>query len=444
MYRKFTEMILILISSSAAISNLAANEMDETIRELLRSHPEIKSLEANEKALKNEAGHLDVYPDPRIGVAYRNYPYRGSLSLDNRRPDTPTMTGIEYTVSQEIPYPGKLEMQKTLGKLSAVQFSYYAKERKNKFVRDFLEANLRIKYTRQRIRILKLMKENQNSLEKILKSSYITGSGNLAKILNARVNATEITDRILKLESEEFTVGKKLEYFQAKHEADSESFIDQKEKEIFSKILKEISFTDLEKSPAINQLYAESERAIAQKKLGDITHYPEAELFFSYMDRRNQRFLIDKGPLNYAVTDVTEYRGDLFSAGITMRVPVWSFFKSDSLHEKNSENINSANLRLEKEKARVLSELQQLIGKWKFQNDRLKLHRLRLIPELQESIRSVSNLYRTGKSDIAESIQLKVNLLEAHLTEEEIKEEKYVTLLQILETTGMLVPEEGR
>jgi cobalt-zinc-cadmium efflux system outer membrane protein len=83
------------------------------------------------------------------------------------------------------------------------------------------------------------------------------------------------------------------------------------------------------------------ERAKNESKLSSILHAPDTEIFFAYMKRRNQIVTVDNGPLDYRIMDNTEYRGNLFSFGINVRVPVWSFFSSHDLKERSQENTKS-------------------------------------------------------------------------------------------------------
>ncbi|EOQ95980.1 hypothetical protein LEP1GSC195_2419 [Leptospira wolbachii serovar Codice str. CDC] len=91
-----------------------SESMESKIQMLLGSHPEllVKYLESKEKHHRSE--HADVYPDPKFGFAYRSYPYRGDVTRERSRPDTPGMTGNEYSISQEIPFPGKLDLEKQI------------------------------------------------------------------------------------------------------------------------------------------------------------------------------------------------------------------------------------------------------------------------------------------------------------------------------------------
>ena len=51
-------------------------EVDIQLENLISLHPEIKSLDAELNSKRANAGHETTYPDPKIGVAFRNYPTR--------------------------------------------------------------------------------------------------------------------------------------------------------------------------------------------------------------------------------------------------------------------------------------------------------------------------------------------------------------------------------
>ncbi|MDX1957235.1 MAG: transporter, partial [Leptospiraceae bacterium] len=74
-----------------------SEELDMVLNNLIETHPEIQSIKSELKSKRANAEHDTTYPDPKIGVAFRNYPTR-SYSLNDRAYDTPSMTGIEYSI----------------------------------------------------------------------------------------------------------------------------------------------------------------------------------------------------------------------------------------------------------------------------------------------------------------------------------------------------------
>ena len=181
------------------------------------------------------------------------------------------------------------------------------------------------------------------------------------------------------------------------------------------------------------------ERSKNESRLSSLLHAPDTEVFFAYMKRRNQIVTVDNGPLNYQIMDNTEYRGDLFSFGVNVRVPVWSFFSSHNLKERSVENTKSKTFELERNKLFLESNFDKLLATLESIDSQLELYQKRLIPELNKSLSALSSQYGTGKIDLIEVLSAKLELQKTYISEEELLEKKKLTTLLILELTDSLV-----
>ncbi|MCE9499544.1 MAG: TolC family protein, partial [Leptospira sp.] len=377
--------------------------------------------------------------------AFRNYPARGgSYSLSDRQLDTPTMTGIEYSVSQEIPFPGRLTLQGKVGKQNEMEFSHYSKSLKNRFVQDFFTNVIKEKSAEHKIALNKLILKNLESQKNIVASGISSGSSSLSKALKIQVGITMARDRELSFSEDRKTASQSLEYFKPenfpksdeKFFTDIRNYLQKKESGILSGI-KELR-SKLENNPNYRLSIVAAERVKNEGKLASLTHAPDAEVFFAYMKRRRQNFAIDNGPLNYQIMDTTEYRDDLFSFGVNVRVPVWSFFKSKDLSERSNENSKSKQFEIEKNRLYLESSLSKQLARLNSVNEQLDLHTKELVPQSEKTIAALSSQYNSKKIDLAEVWVSKLELLNIHITQEELLEKKYLTLLSILELTDDL------
>lgn len=181
------------------------------------------------------------------------------------------------------------------------------------------------------------------------------------------------------------------------------------------------------------------ERAKNESKLSSILHAPDTEIFFAYMKRRNQIVTVDNGPLDYRIMDNTEYRGNLFSFGINVRVPVWSFFSSHDLKERSQENTKSKTFELERNKLFLESNFDKLFVTLESLESQIELYQKKLLPELSKSLSALSSQYGSGKIDLIEVLGLKIELQKAYISETELLEKKAITILLILELTDNLI-----
>ena len=424
-----------------------SQEMDTQLENLISAHPEIQSLNAELNSKRANAGHETTYPDPKIGVAFRNYPTR-SYSFNDRAYDTPSMTGIEYSISQEIPFPGRLTLQGKVSKLNEMEFSHFSKSRKNQFLLEYLSQLVRVKSSEKKLVLNDLIRKTLDSQKVISASKFATGNSALSKTLKLQVEVTLSQERQIELNLDKQNSLASLTYFKTEStgldkilETDIAKYIN--EKNSFIKSEKYTLRQNLIKNPNYKLASVAVERAKNESKLSSLLHAPDTEIFFAYMRRRNQIVTVDNGPLNYQIMDNTEYRGDLFSVGMNVRVPVWSFFSSHELKERSNENTRSKAFELEKNKLFLESNFDKLISTLESLDLQIELYQKRLIPELNKSLSALSSQYASGKLDLIEVLSTKVELQNAYITEEELLEKKKITTLLILELTDNLLKPTG-
>lgn len=140
--------------------------------------------------------------------------------------------------------------------------------------------------------------------------------------------------------------------------------------------------------------------------------------------------------------DQTEYRGDLMSFGLTMRVPVWSLLTRSALNEREEEKVKMSVSETKKREIELETNFTNFISQYQGADKQLKLHDEILIPQLQQA--QIAQNTSLGKiSDISGSLQLKMDLYNSHLTREDLLEKKYTSLISIFELTDYLLPENS-
>ncbi len=425
-----------------------AQNLEEISTKLIIEHPEIRTMESELKSRRSDSEHKSTYPDPKIGIAYRNYPYSKDGRLIDSRPNTPTMTGIEYSISQEIPFPGKLSTEGKIGKLNSIEFEHFTKAQKNKFLKEFYLLLLKLHITENKILWNKSVAQTLASLEKISKSNYSAGKNPYVEVIKNKVNLTMTKDKEIELALTKESLIGSLRYYTDPIQLNSEKllkvnildFLTGKQKEVEPKNF-EIAKKLLPKNPSLLFTEASVQKSKAEEKLAKLAHLPETEIFFAYMKRRDQKFSVDQGPIEYRIMDQTEFRGDLMSFGLTMRVPVWSLLTSSALSDREEEKVKASLSETNKKEVELESILRNALALFAGAEKQLKLHDEILIPQLKQAQIAQSAVYQNRKSELSDTLQLKMELYNSHFSREDLLEKKYSSLLTILELSDRLMPE---
>ncbi|MCW7483063.1 TolC family protein [Leptospira kanakyensis] len=421
------------------------DRIDEKIYAILKKHPEVslKFLEAKEKEFRSK--HADVYPDPKIGFAYRSYPYRSGFDTERTKPDTPGMTGKEYTISQEIPFPGKLNLEKQILK-SESELDYWSGVwLQNEFIKTYFELVLsRTAIEKELVDLFKIEKQLVTK-GKLEQTQYIADKFSLSNALKTKNTLEKIKDRIIEKNITVKEIKQSLEFFE-NHGGFSEineeeiiQYLSAKEKSFEN----DLSTQSLAKLPLIQYAEVNQSKAIQESKKDEILHLPDFEIFVSYMQRRRKPFLLDSGPLNVSIMDNPEFSGDLWSAGVTVRVPVWSLSKVDELNQSNSFRIERLQKEKEREKIRLKSEYQSTLETWKGNQLRLENFKNHLLPTLEKNIKTSLSSYSKGEGVLGESYEFITDSLEMQSQLHQIEFRRWVSVIKLLQLTNHLIPEGG-
>ncbi|MCW7490653.1 TolC family protein [Leptospira meyeri] len=422
--------------------SVSPDNVDSKINELLK-HPEVslKFLEAKEKEFRSK--HADVYPDPKFGFAYRSYPYRSGFDTDRARPDTPSMTGKEYSISQEIPFPGKLNLEKQILKTDSALDYWSGVWVQNEFLRSYFELVLSIAAIERELNDLLSIEKQLNTKVKLESSQYVSEQFKLSNLIRTKNQIERMKDRVIEKTITLKELKQSLEFYANDIGANSiteEEIVGYlKKKE--NNIEQELSGDSLSKIPLIQFAELNQTKAMIESKKDEILHFPDFEIFVSYMQRRRKPFLLDSGPLNVNIMDNPEFAGDLWSAGVTIRVPVWSLSKVDELNQSNAIRITRLQREKEKEQIRLKSEYQATIEAWLGNKQRFDHFKNNLLPSFQKNIKTSLSSYARGESILGESYDYIVESLEMQSQIHQIQFKRWSSVLKLLQLTNHLLPE---
>ncbi|EOQ87020.1 hypothetical protein LEP1GSC202_0036 [Leptospira yanagawae serovar Saopaulo str. Sao Paulo = ATCC 700523] len=437
--------LFIFYAFSVQISGESTDGIHKKINKILKTHPvvSLKFLEAKEKEFRSK--HADVYPDPKIGFAYRSYPYRSGFNTDRARPDTPSMTGKEYSVSQEIPFPGKLDLEKSILKSDSELDFWTGVWIQNEFLKSYFELILSVAAIERELADLETVQKQLETKIKLESAQYAATQSKITNALKTKNAILKIKDRITERNIGLRELKESLKFYDdhlsEPHISETEiiEYLSKQEKYIEQ----ELTQDSISKIPAIQYAEVNQSKAIQESKKDELLHFPDFEVFVSYMERRRKPFLLDSGPLNVAIMDNPEFAGDLWSAGVTVRLPVWSLSKVDELNQSNAVKITRLQKEKEKERKRIQSEYYATVEAWRGNIERLQNYQVNLLPTLQRNIKTSLSSYSKGESLLGESYEFIIESLEMQSQLHQIQFRRWASVLKLLQLTNHLLPEGG-
>ncbi|EQA43454.1 outer membrane efflux protein [Leptospira broomii serovar Hurstbridge str. 5399] len=444
--RTFSIIIIFLVSLPIFSE---AKRLEEILEILAKEHPEAKSLAGVSHAHKSHSDASGILPDPKIGFAYRNYPTRNGYSLNgNRALDTPTMTGMEFSVSQEFPFPGKLGTEKRISKIMENEATLGYLVGVNRMLGDFFIRLNRFQRIEKKKQINGRILDLLNAQKSITEGYYSAGTVPLTGALKASIAKTDAMEKEAEYNTNLKDLTSQLEYYKVLDrvslsdlfQINLDSFLEESLQRLNS--LANSGVPAVEDTPDYKILLAEEKRLKEQTKLTKYSIAPQTEVFFSYMKRKSQTFSADTGPLNYSLMDTTEYRGDLFSFGVNMRVPVWSALKWNSITGETEHLAEVGKDSVDKTRAQMVSEINRGIEVIRGTSNQIQIVEKKLIPEMEKAARASASLYAPGKANIQDTLLAQTEVLNAKIRLEDLRERKNETILNMLKLLSLIYQDQ--
>ncbi len=415
----------IIISYLIIIPNFGnENIFQKDLKYLIQNHPSIKTEYLNYLSKQKTAEYRErYYPDPMLVIAARNVPYNKNLKLDYEKE---SMSGVEYTIKQKIPFPGKLTKMSKIESLEAEIQKYRYLIMKNQFIKKICEDILDYYYNHLTLKLNEVILEKLKILVVSNQAKLSTGQSNLSDYTKSLVLEKMIKNQNIVLISSMSSIQEKLNYYYLLKDRNinqnyfesTKSFIEERynENQNFNDFIKlNLDYQIIQLMPLIE---------IHKKALQKYENYTDFEIFFSYMKRKNMINILD--PLN------SKKREPLMSLGISFRIPVLSLYSNSKEIESRDHNIEKSNW----ERINLENELRNQFSRLRIQiqslEDRLKnINNILLLSEASYDASLQS--YRAGKVDFDSIIMVLMNHYELRKEKINLEKELLQSKLEYLE-----------
>ncbi len=408
---------------------------------LIHQHPAVLQKLHGYRAKKSSGDLSTVYPDPMFGIFLLNYPYHSDLHLEDDR--TP-MSGIEYRLTQPIPFPGRLtkkgDVEKAEADLSGIALLKARSYTAASFLSDLISY-------RKSVKIYNLTGEFETTIRLVsdaAEARYTVGKGSMPEIAAARVKHGIFIERTESSKGDVASNLANLEYYldvifpdQSSRDTKQElidKFMDSGHLDAYLRVLKERGAKPPEELVLGTLDYQVAlivqRRAASMKTLAYMEYLPDFEIFAAY---RKRPYLYDD-----------PVRGENFmSFGLSMRVPLWSSIYN---HRRISEKGNmesSANLEEENIKMRTISEMRSQKAKLESLDKQIAIYNERVIPGAKLGRDSARLSYETGRGAIGSLLEAWTNLYQARIRLIELEAERERFLVAYAGLGNFIIPDNN-
>lgn len=181
--------------------------LEEVVRESLEKNPEAQSALHTVKALERRVPQVKSLPDPMLSVGWE-----GNLApFSLQKADPSSYRGL--TVSEQIPYPGKLKLRGQIAgkEAEAAQADYEAVRRR--VVTEVRAAYYDYSYFDRAIQTTQRNKDLLDKLSKIAEARYRVGKAMQADVLRSQIEISLLIEKLTVLELQRNTAKARINAF---------------------------------------------------------------------------------------------------------------------------------------------------------------------------------------------------------------------------------------
>lgn len=347
------------------------------IDEALRNNPEIRSSEWRLLASRFKIPQTQSLPDPMFMFGYQNEGVRNLYTFGNKTaPDSQWM----FSVSQMIPFPGKLSLKGEMAARDLENLQSRHESLKLKTVSKIKELYYSLFFVYKNIDLINERRDLFSKIEDVAETRYKTGTGSLQDLLMAQ------TEKYMLLEKEEmlrqriqsleamlnFTAGRDVNAPIGKPSVPNATS--------FNYDLDALLKIVVANSPEINAFEKMLAASHAKLKMAHLEYYPDFVLTASYFTR-------------------SATFPDMWSVSAAINIPLFYKTKQRQAVNEGMSMLSKARSELDALKLMVSSSIRDAYSMFKTSGKLMELYKDGIIPKMRQDAELSIAAYIAGKSD---------------------------------------------
>lgn len=370
-----------------------ATSLPALVEELLANNPELKSLTAKIHASHANIGHHGIdLADPKVGVELKDIP-TGDPSLSRSG-----MSGIEFSASQEIPFPGKLRQKKKIARAQAEQTVLEMEEQKNQLIAKFKSAYFDYRYATEALAIAEQRRDRLLALARTLENSYASGTTEQLDVLQAKKEVAEVEMEWIELDQSQKTSLAQINALLVRPE-ETPLVIEATEKKLTEVT---VPLDKLEAMAAANRPWLkrqdwEIKQSQSERTLSKMNLLPDFDFMGAYRYRSD------------ALKDEV-FGENFFSAGVKINVPIFAFRKQAKEIAMNRHQLTAAKEMKTALSQEVLFQVRKAYGEENQLRSQYEILATKIVPLSRAAFTSAQHRYEAGLADFSGMVRQEESL----------------------------------
>jgi len=366
-------LALMFLISVKTYSQEKILRLDDIVRLALERNPKIKSMTHLADAQKYRISPEGALPDPVLSFSVKN------MGLDRWTVGEEVMSGVGFSISQAVPFPGKLRLKAEMASQQALQAGESLRAAKLSLSREVKELYARLFYYLKSRELFVKKKEILENALKTAEAKYAVGSGIQTDIFKAQVEISGIEEMVLTMDgmarAAQSSINSLLDF-------PSDNPLGVPEEIPLTSLpldLKEIQEEAIKNSPVLRS----ADLMIKENSLG--VSLAKKEFYPNFMLQAGKDF---KGPLP-----------DMYEVMISVEIPVFYRKKQANLLEESVAKLSSSREELGAMTNEINAMLSENFVMAKTAESLIGLYKERIIPQATLALESSIANYQVNKVD---------------------------------------------
>jgi outer membrane protein, heavy metal efflux system len=406
-------------------SRVEAGEIDfrEKLKEFisiaLKNNPELLEAQNRIKVSKEipfQAGSLD---DPILRFGLSNLP------VDTFKFDQEPVTQKQITISQKLPFPGKLGLRTDIANKNVGIAEKSYDDLQLQIIRNVKQSYYELCFVLAAIEITKQNKKLLEQFVTIAETKYSVGKGIQQDVIKAQVEFSQIMNELIAFNKRKDTEQAKLNSLMNLLPQSPLSIPHGITKSSFNYKIVELQKLTEEHRPVLEQIRLTKERYQVARKLAKRDYYPNFNVGFKYGQREDGR-----------VNGIVQDRPDFVSAFVGVNIPIWYKTKQSRKVAEQSYKVDVAQEAYNKARNQIFLSIKKLMDQEAKSSETLKLIRTAILPQARQSLESALAGYGVDKVDFLTLLNNQVTLLNWEIKYHRELADYEKTLAELEQTVG--------
>lgn len=366
--------------------------LDRAVALALDGNPGLAEIRARAQAAAAVPPQAGSLPDPMVGFNALNLPVD---SFDRRQE---AMTQMQFGISQELPFPGKLALKEKAAGFEAEAAGSSVEETRLRLISDVKVTWWRLFYVDRSLEIINRNQDLLRQFVEIAQTKYKVGEGLQQDVLLAQVELSQLMDRALQLEGTRRNDVARLNALL--HQPANTPVV------LPETVAADLP--DLLPGPKLFQMADEARPRLA-KSLSEL-HAADARLELARKDRLP----------DFQVGALYGFRGgdnpdgssrdDFASFRFNMSVPLYASRKQNRAIDQRSSERLAQRYALEDERVKVQADISAALADYEQAREQALLFETGIIPQARQTVASMLAGYQVNKVDFLNLVRSQITL----------------------------------